>query len=112
MLVDDHISNFNKNRDRNYHPSYFICVDESISRWYGIRGHWVNAGLAQYIVIDRNTENGCDIQNAADGVSDIMIQLQLVKTSSEEDFHSPEEHDGLLHGTKVIPNIFQPWVNK
>ena len=41
-----------------------------------------------------------------------MIQLNLVKTSSEKDPHSPEEHDGLLHGTKVMLNIFQPWVNK
>ena len=38
--------------------------------------------------------------------------MNLAKTSSEEDLHSPEEHDGLLHGTKVMLNILQPWVNK
>ena len=97
---------------RNYHLSNSICVDAYMSRWYGIGGYWVNAGLPQYIAIDRNPENGCEIQNTADGVSGIMIQLKLVKTSSEEDIHSPEEHDGLLHGTKVMINIFQPWVNK
>ena len=32
MPVDDHISNFNKNRARNYHPSDSICVDEFMSR--------------------------------------------------------------------------------
>ena len=41
-----------------------------------------------------------------------MIQLKLVKNSSEEDLHSPEEHYGLLHGTKVMLNLLQPWVNK
>ena len=78
MLVDDNIANFNK----NYHPSDSIVVDESISRWYGIRGHWINSGLPQYISTDRNPENGCEIQNAADGVSSIMIQLKFVKTYS------------------------------
>ena len=90
MLVDDHISNFNKNRAHNYHPSYSICVDESMCRWYGIEGHCINAGLPQYIAIDKNPENGCDIQNAADGVSIIMMQLKLVNTFSEEDPHSTE----------------------
>ena len=30
----------------------------------------------------------------------------------KEDLHSPEERYGLLHGTKVMLNILQPWVNK
>ena len=106
MLVDDHIANFNKNRARNYHPSDSIYVDESMSRWYGIVGNWINAGLPQYIEIDRNPENGCEIQNAADGVYGIMVQLKLVKTSFEEGLRSPEEHDGLLHGTKILLNMF------
>ena len=41
-----------------------------------------------------------------------MVQLKLVKTSSEEDLQYPEEHDGLLHGTKVMLNLLQKWVNK
>ena len=56
MLVDYHIAKFNKNRARNYHPSNSICVDESMSRWYGIGGHWINAGLPQYIEIDIKPE--------------------------------------------------------
>ena len=83
-----------------------------MSIWYGIGGHWINASLPQYIEIDRKPENGCEIQNAADGVSDIMMQLKLVKTSSGEDPHYPEEHDGFWQGLKVMLNILQPWVNK
>ena len=82
-----------------------------MSRWYGIGGHWINAGLPQYIAIDRNPENGCEIQNDADGIFGIITQLKIFKTSSEE-FYSTEKHDGLLHGTKVMLNIFQPWLNK
>ena len=40
------------------------------------------------------------------------MQLNLVKTSSEESLHSPEEYYGLLRGTKVIINTLQSWVNK
>ena len=90
MLVDDHISNLKKSL-HNYHPSDSICVDEYMSRWYGIRGHWINAGLLQYIAIDRKPENCYEIHNAADVVSRIIIQLKLVKTSSEEYLHSTEE---------------------
>ena len=106
MLIDDNIVNFNKNCARNSHPSYSICVDESMYRWYGIGGHWINSGLPQYIAIDRNPENDCEIPNATDGVSGIMTQLNLVKTSSGEDLHYPEEHDGLLQGLKVMLNFF------
>ena len=84
MLVDDHISNFNKNRAHNYHPSDSICVGQSMSRWYGIRGHWINSSFPQYIAIDINPENGCEIQNAVDGVSGIIMQLKPVNISSEE----------------------------
>ena len=111
MLVDDHVSNL-KTFDCNYHPLYSSCVYESIFIWYGIGGPWINAGLPQHIKIDRNPENGYDIHNAADEFSGINIQLNLVQTSSEEDLYSTEEHDGFLHGTKVMINLLQPWVNK
>ena len=39
------------------------------------------------------------------------MQLNIVKNSFKEDLHSPEKHYGLLHGTKVMLNILQPWVN-
>ena len=112
MLVDDHIANFNKNRACNYHPSDYIFVDESMSRFYGIGGHWINYALPQYISIYINTGNCYEIHNAVDGVSVIIMWLNLVKTYSEEYLHSPEEDDGFLHGTKLMLNILQPWVNK
>ena len=59
---------------RNYHPSYSIRADESMSIWYGIRGHRINAGLTQYIAIDRNPKNDFEIQNAADVVSGTTMQ--------------------------------------
>ena len=78
MLAGDHVSNFNKNCVRNYHPLYYICMYESMTRWCGIGGRWINAGLPQYIAIDINPENGCEIHNADNGVSCIMMQVNLV----------------------------------
>ena len=54
MLFDDHVANLNKNHSRKYHTPDSICVDESMSRWYGIGGHCINSGLPQYISTDRN----------------------------------------------------------
>ena len=87
MLVDDHIARFNKNLDRNYHPSDPICLDESMSRWYGIGGYCINSGLPQYFEIDRNPKNSCEIHNSTDGISGIIILLKLAKTPYEENIH-------------------------
>ena len=32
-----------------------ICVDESISRWYGQGGDWIDFGLPHYVAIVRKT---------------------------------------------------------
>ena len=77
MLVQDFVDNFNVHRKQYYSCSCLICVDESISRWYGLGGHWINMGLPQYVAMDRKPKNGCEIQNAADGYSGIMMQLKL-----------------------------------
>ena len=77
-LVDDFVKNFNDYRANYFNPSDLICVDESMSRWYGQGGHWINHGLPQYIAIDRKPENGCEIQNAACGRSGVMLRLKAM----------------------------------
>lgn len=52
-----------------------ICIDESMSRWYGKGGDWINEGLPHYVAIDRKPENGCEIQTACCGTSGIMMSL-------------------------------------
>jgi hypothetical protein len=79
MLVDDFVKKLNEHRANYFNPSEMICVDESMSRWYGQGDHWINHGLPQYVAIDRKPENGCEIQNAACGMSGVMLQLKLVK---------------------------------
>jgi hypothetical protein len=109
MLIDDFISNFNKHRATYYYPSEKICVDESISRWYGLGGSWIDVGLPTYVAMERKPENGCEIQNCCDGKSGIMLQLRVVKSC---DADAEESDDGLNHGTKILLDLVKPWWNK
>ena len=111
MLVDDMVSIFNKHREENFLPSEWICVDESMSRWYGLGGSWINIGLPMYVAIDRKPENGCEIQNAACGVSGVMLRLLLVKSEEETDLSSIEREDGIPHGTHILKYLTLPWAN-
>jgi hypothetical protein len=52
QLVKDFVNPFNSHRATRYSPSVSICVDESMSRWYGLGGYWINVGIPQYVAID------------------------------------------------------------
>jgi hypothetical protein len=84
-LVDDFISEFNKHQRACFRPLEMVTIDESMIRWYGIGGHWINAGLPSYLAIDREPENDCEIQNACCGRRGIMMALHLVKGPVEEE---------------------------
>ena len=102
--------NFNNHRAQNFSPLDEICVDESMSRWYGQGGHWINHGLPMYVAIDRKPENGCEIQNAACGRSGVMIQLKIVKTAEEQNASAVTDDDSNNHGTNVLKFLVEPWV--
>jgi hypothetical protein len=108
QLVDDFVERYNNHRANTFKPSHLICVDESMSRWYGQGGEWINHGLPNYVAIDRKPENGCEIQNAACGCSGIMLRLKVVKgkTATEDDGDYNEQ---LLHGTKILKELVLPW---
>ena len=109
LLVDGFVELFNDHREIFFEPSDMICADESISRWYGQGGHWINIGLPMYMAIDRKPENGCEIQNCCCGRSGIMMRLKLVKTAEEEATHVVEGEDGILHGTRILLFLVDPW---
>lgn len=90
MRVSGWVERFNLHRKENYSPSSLICVDESISRWYGLGGNWINIGLPHYVAIDRKPEDGCEIQNAADGYSGIMMNLKLVTSAENQEQHEQQ----------------------
>ena len=84
-----------------------MCVDESISRWYGIARGWMDIGLPPYVAIDRKPEHGCEIQNTACRCSRIMLHLQLVSTADDERDRAYEGQ--MLHGTAVLRRLVEPW---
>ena len=114
-LIDDFVDNYNKHRASTFVPSHLVCVDESMSRWYGLGGNWINMGLPNYVAIDRKPENGCEIQDAACGISGVMLQLKLVKSVGIEDGGEiddglqEDEDSGLLHGTVVLKELVRPY---
>jgi hypothetical protein len=113
MLVNDFVNNFNDHRANYFNPSNLICVDKSMSRWYGQGGHGINHGLPQYVAIDHKPENaGCAIQNAAFGRSDVTLCLKLVKgvdlPGVEEEVFGANK-TGFLHGTNVLKQVVPTW---
>jgi hypothetical protein len=111
-LVSEFVDSINSHRAAHFSPSDLVCVDESISRWYGQGGHWIERGLPHYVAIDRKPENGCEIQNAACGRSGIMMQLQVVTTAEHEATRASEAEAGLKHGTVVLDRLVRPWYGK
>ena len=90
-LVDGFVRRFNDYRVYVCIPSGMICVNEFIIRWYGQGGDWINFGLSYYVVIDRNSENGCEIQDSCCGVSVIMLRLKVVKQDTYYSYIDADE---------------------
>lgn len=75
----------NEQREKYVPRSEFICVDESVSRFYGLGGDWIDTGLLRYVVLDRKPAKGCEIRTAACGKIGMMIRLEIVKSSTESE---------------------------
>ena len=72
-------------------------VDESMSRWNGTEGYWIDEGLPKYVAIDINTKDECDIQNYANDFVGVMLQLKLVKIFEEENKNTEEDNTSIPH---------------
>ena len=95
-LMDDFVRRFNNYRAQAFIPSEILCVDESISGWYGQGSDWINFGLLYYVVIDRKPENRYEIQDSCWGVSEIMLRLNKFKQDIDySDTDTDEETIGL-----------------
>jgi hypothetical protein len=105
-LVDDFVTMFNDHRQQQVYPSDRICVDESISRWYGMGGDWINVGLPMNVAMDQKPENGAELQNACCAVSGVMLRLRIHKSKAVDSL----DLDPMLgHGTAVLRDLVLPW---
>ena len=89
----------------------WLGIIKSMSKWYGLGGGCINIGLHMYVAIDGKPVNGWETQNVCGGWSQIMMQIKIVDTAEEEDQHTREGQDGMLHGTRVMINLLVPCHN-
>jgi hypothetical protein len=74
-------------------------------------------GLPHYLAIDRNPDNGCKIQASGCGKRGVMLQLKVVKTTTEETALQRQqqtvnvdvEYQQLQHGTQVCVDLVKAW---
>jgi hypothetical protein len=99
---------FNSWRAATFTASDDLCVDELMSRWYGLGGSWINTGLPHYVSIDRKPENGCEMWAMTCGHSGVMLHLEIVK-GNEEDGPKLRFSDEVGHGTAVLLRFAEIW---
>ena len=110
-LISDFVDRFNEHRATRFILSDRVCCDESMSKWYGLGGDWINIGLPMYVAIDRKPVNGREIQNVCCGRSQIMMQIKVVETADKRNANQEVHDDGQLHGIKVMFDLIKPWHN-
>jgi hypothetical protein len=110
MLVEDFTVHFNNHRASTYSPCTYICVDESITRWYGMGADYINIGHPHPLYLDRKPEGGGEIQSACCSDTGVMIRMRTVKSADYYQRHpvSPQEA-ALNNGTRVLKELTLPW---
>jgi len=120
MLVNDFVDNINEYHARTFVPGGHLEADESMIRWNGVRGSYVDSGIPHYAAIERKPDNGGEIQNLADVASEIMLRLKIVKSTAEEEAiaaaaAADEDDDEDVatdkggKGTRVLSELVAPW---
>ena len=66
MLVDNFVDNINDYCARTFVPGSHLEADESMIRWYGVGGSYVDTGIPHYAAIECKPDNGSKIKNLAD----------------------------------------------
>lgn len=108
-LISDFVGSINDHRDAHVSPSEYIYVDESMCKWYGQGGAWIQRRLPMYVALDCKPESGCEVQNAACRRSGIMLRLSVVTSAEYQQAMDDTHDDALPHGTHVLKRLVAPW---
>jgi len=106
-VISEFITAINDHRSSQVFPSDSICVDESMSRWYGLGGDWIDIGLPHYVAMDRKPENGCELKTASCGNSGIILRMDVVMSAEETRGKAFESET--THGAAVTLRLVEPW---
>lgn len=107
MLADDFRMAVDIQRQERVHPSELLCVDESISRWYGVGGTWLDVRLPFYVKISRKPEFGSEIKNITYRKGGFMVGIEFAKSEASRVLES--ESTIRNHGTRVLMKLAEPW---
>ena len=106
-LVSGFVKALNEHFQFHIRPSHAICIDESMSRWYGLGGDWIDVGLPHYVALDRKPESGCELKTAACGKSGMVLNMEI--TLSAEETREKAYEGTVGHGTAVTLRLTEPW---
>ena len=111
MLISDFVDAINEWKSKRMYPGSIICVDESMIRWYGLGGEYINKGAPFYVYIDGKPDGGIEIQTSACAKSGVLLQLKVVKSKTETRRHNFLRHvpAGENAGTTAVKELTQPW---
>ena len=80
MLIRDHVDNFNRHRAVNFHPGGTLIVDETIIRWYGMGGEYVNVGAMAWV--GNMSMSGSHIMSPSIGSPTMDSRSKIARMSS------------------------------
>ena len=102
------ILSFNERRVKHVKPGHTIVCDECMSAWKGSDGKYKTNGCSHKTKIVRKPEGvGCELKSAADGMSGIILQLELME-GSEAQSKKPG-HAEYGEGTSQLLRLCAPW---
>ena len=102
------ILSFNERRVKHVKPGHTIVCDECMSAWKGSDGKYKTNGCPHKTKIARKPEGvGCELKSAADGMSGIILQLELME-GSEAQSKKPG-HAEYGEGTSQLLRLCAPW---
>jgi hypothetical protein len=106
--VRELITSFNTSRAETINPGFILVVDELMSAWRGREEKVHGAGLPHATKIPRKPEPiGTEVKCCADGLSGIMLRLELQEGKSRmQDLPLQKE---LGAGTAVTLRLTEPW---
>lgn len=107
MRVTEVIEACNEPRGAHIIPSELICVDESMTRWYGLGRDWRDIWLPHYVAMHRELENGVDLQISSRGRSGIITRIENLISAGERSMRKYKVET--LYGTDVTLRLVEPW---
>lgn len=85
-----------------------ICLNESMTRWYG-KGHlWLGVGIPTYISIDRKPKRGFEIHSSRCGRSKVILRLCVLNSDQSSLLESERD---LPQGTKDTLELVRSWLD-